>query len=440
MEEVVDYYSLNKFNTSNDGSIFNDFTITKKDKKILKSLAQEKADKADSSIHARKIKMWKSLNDLEDVRPLVWINEIPWHEMNIDDELTLITTNAFSKYLETRLRRSIYLWKHMPSDFVIEPILPCYIVINNTGFGISEEVNIAVTDSSSDIISREFIPQIQNDEDIEKIKIPKVNFDNKLTEEKYQVMHDIFDGILKVDKRGVPGFWFAPWDELIRWWGVQQALTDLVLRPNLVHKVMERLTQAYLVMLDQYEDKKLLALNNGNYRIGSGGLGYTDKLPKEDFTPGNVRTCDLWGCGTAQIFSNVSPDMHYEFALDYEIKWMKRFGLNYYGCCEPLDKKMDILKRIPNLRKISMSPWVDLELGAKNIGKDYVFSYKPSPSIFAENGWDVEEIERKLFRDLSILKDCNVEIIMKDISTVKYKPQKLWQWAEIAIKVAQKFL
>ena len=87
-----------------------------------------------------------------------------------------------------------------------------------------------------------------------------------------------------------------------------------------------------------------------------------------------------------------------------------------------------------------MSPWVDLELGAKNIGKDYVFSYKPSPSIFAENRWDTEEIERKLFKDLSILKDCNVEIIMKDISTVKYKPQKLWQWAEIAIKVAQKFL
>lgn len=439
MEEVVDYYSLNTFNIINNRRALNDFTITKEDKKILRSLAQKKAEIADNPIHHKKMEMWKSLNDFKAVRPLVWINEIPWHEMNIDDELTLMTSTEFSKYLETRLRRSIYLWKHMPSDFIVEPILPCYLVINNTGFGISEEVDIAVTDDSSDIVSREFIPQIQNKEDIEKIKIPGVDFDSKSTEEKYQVMYDIFNGILKVEKRGVPGFWFAPWDELIRWWGVEKALTDLVLRPGLVHKAMGRLTGAYIAMLDQYEEKNLLALNNGNYRIGSGGLGYTDELPGDGITPSSIKASDLWGCGAAQIFSNVSPDMHNEFALDYEIKWMKRFGLNYYGCCEPLDKKIDILKKIPNLRKISMSSWVDLELGAKNIGKDFVFSYKPSPSIFTDSWWDPGEIEKKLNKDLNILKGCNVEIIMKDISTVKYEPQKLWQWAEIAVKTAEKF-
>lgn len=31
--------------------------------------------------------MWKKLNGLEKVKPMIWINEIPWHEMNIDDEL-----------------------------------------------------------------------------------------------------------------------------------------------------------------------------------------------------------------------------------------------------------------------------------------------------------------------------------------------------------------
>ena len=440
MEEVVDYYSLNTFNIINNKRALNDFTITKEDKKILRSLAHKKAEIADNPIHHKKMEMWKSLNDLKVVRPLIWINEIPWHEMNIDNELTLMTSTEFSKYLETRLRRSIYLWKHMPSDFIVEPILPCYLVINNTGFGISEEVEIAKTDDKSDIVSREFIPQIQDEEDIEKIGIPGVDFDSKSTEEKYQAMYDIFNGILKVEKRGVPGFWFAPWDELIRWWGVQQALMDLVLRPELVHKVMNKLTAAYLAMLDQFEEKNLLALNNGNYRIGSGGLGYTDQLPQENYNSNKIKTQDLWGCGAAQIFSSVSPDMHYKFALDYEIKWMKRFGLNYYGCCEPLDKKIDILKKIPNLRKISMSPWIDLELGAKNIGKDFVFSYKPSPSIFADSRWDPGEIEKKLNRDLNILKGCNVEIIMKDISTVNYKPQKLWQWAEIAVKTAKKFL
>jgi hypothetical protein len=27
--------------------------------------------------------------------------------------------------------------------------------------------------------------------------------------------------------------------------------------------------------------------------------------------------------------------MHEEFALQYEKRWLERFGLTYYGCCEP---------------------------------------------------------------------------------------------------------
>jgi len=45
--------------------------------------------------------------------------------------------------------------------------------------------------------------------------------------------------------------------------------------------------------------------------------------------------------------------------IDYAVQWYEKFGLVYYGCCEPLDGKIDIVREIPNLRKISMSPWVD---------------------------------------------------------------------------------
>ena len=83
----------------------------------------------------------------------------------------------------------------------------------------------------------------------------------------------------------------------------------------------------------------------------------------------------------AQIFSSVSPGMHQEFELDYAVRWYARFGLVYYGCCEPLDGKMDIIRKIPHVRKISMSPWVDEEKGAERIGRDFVFSRKPSPAF-----------------------------------------------------------
>ncbi len=46
--------------------------------------------------------------------------------------------------------------------------------------------------------------------------------------------------------------------------------------------------------------------------------------------------------------------MHEEFALKYEMRWLEQFEVNYYGCCEPLHNRMDIVSKISNLRKVSM--------------------------------------------------------------------------------------
>lgn len=432
MEELVYSYPYGLLNQFDTKRVYEDFIVTEEDKKILRELARQKAKIAQLLIHQEKIDLWKKLNSLKKTRPLIWINEMPWHELNIDDELTIKASTNFARFLETRLRRALYCWKHMPVDMVIEPTLPCYLVVDNTGFGISEVVDIATTDKGSDIVSRKFTTQIQDEEDLEKIKMPKVTYDEKATDEQYEVMKDLFDGILTIEKKGIPGFWFAPWDELIRWWGVQQVLTDLVLRPKLVHMVMEKLTSAYIHMLEQYESQDLLALNNGNYRIGSGGLSFSDELPGKDYITGKARTFNLWGSGAAQIFSDVSPEMHYEFALQYELRWMKRFGLNYYGCCERLDQKIELIKKIPNLRKISISPWSDLDRAIENIAGEFVISYKPNPAIFTADNWDTESIRSSLVTLFKKFNGYNVEVIMKDISTVKYKPQRLWDWARIA--------
>jgi len=34
---------------------------------------------------------------------------------------------------------------------------------------------------------------------------------------------------------------------------------------------------------------------------------------------------------------------------------------------------------------------------------------------------------------------CHVELIMKDISTVRYHPQRLWEWSRIAMEVAEQY-
>jgi hypothetical protein len=129
--------------------------------------------------------------------------------------------------------------------------------------------------------------------------------------------------------------------------------------------------------------------------------------------------------------------MFEEFEINMCMPLFKRFGLVYYGCCDPLDKKIAQVRMIPNLRKISMSPWADEEIGASAIGRDYVYSRKPNPALLAWPDFNEEEVRGHLQKtvDVCARHKCPLELIQKDISTVCYQPRRLWRWAELAMEV-----
>ncbi|MEI6142374.1 MAG: hypothetical protein WCP85_24075 [Mariniphaga sp.] len=407
--------------------------LTSDEKSVLQRLGNKIAEIGNLPVHQEKALLWQKMNDLKQERPMVWINEIPWHEMNVNDELTLQTSHPWARELETNLRRTIYQWEHMPCDMIVNDYLDCPIVYKTTDFGIVEDVDTLHTDKDNEIYSRHFKVQIKDQEDIEKIKNPKITYMAKATQYSFDAMQDIFSGIIPVKKVGQTHIWYTPWDFLIRWWGIEEAMMDLCLRPDMVHAAYEKMVDAWMDELDQFDAQNLLSLDCNNTRIGSGGYGYTSQLPGEGFNPDHVRPIDMWGCSNAQILTSVSPEMHWEFAIEHDLRWLKRFGLTYYGCCEPLDTKSEILARIPNLRKVSASGWVDVERAVRNLGDKYVLSRKPSPAVFVS--WEAEEAKRQLTIFKQAAKGCNFEFIMKDISTVNYKPQRLWEWADIAMKV-----
>jgi hypothetical protein len=408
---------------------------------ILKKLAEEWASIAALPVHNEKARLWQKLNDLKSERPMVWINEIPWQEMNYNDELTLGCKNAWARSQEDFMRKTIYQWKHMPGDMVINPWLDCPLSIHSTDFGIIEDVDLAITDSKSDIVSRHFNIQIRDIDDLEKIKFPEITHNEKATALRFQVMNDIFGGIIPVKKQGQTHIWYTPWDYLIRWWGVQEAMLDLILRPDMVHAFYERMVQAWMKELDQFVELNLLSPDCNNTRIGSGGYGYTSEMPGEDYDPGHVKPHNMWGCSNAQIFSDVSPEMHWEFAIEHDLKWLNRWKLTYYGCCEPLAGKGHLLKQIPNLRKVSCSPWNNSAKAIEELGSDYVLSRKPSPAVFAYSRFDASMARKEIRSFLELTEgNCHVEFIMKDISTVKYEPQRLWEWEKICMEEVQGFI
>lgn len=414
--------------------------LSPKDTDVLRQLGSQIAEIAALPVHAEKAKLWTGLNDLKSTRPMVWINEIPWHEMNVDHELTNRCEHPWARDLETSLRRTIYQWHHLPGDMVVNPWIDCPAIFHSTDFGILEDVEVARTDEANDIYSRHFKIQIREPEDLAKIKLPEITPDPVATEYGYQAMQTLWADIIPVRKVGQTHIWYTPWDYLIRWWGVEEAMIDLIDRPEMVHEAYERMVQAWMVELDQLDAKNLLSLDCNNTRIGSGGYGYTSELPGQDFDENWVHPHNMWGCANAQILTSVSPEMQWEFAIEHDLKWLSRWVLTYYGCCEALDNKIDYLRRIPNLRKISVSPWCNSQKIIDRIGQDYVMSRKPNPAIFAGSSWSPEQARAELrdFMDKT-QGQCHVELIMKDISTVGYQPQRLWEWERIAMEVAEDY-
>jgi hypothetical protein len=67
--------------------------VTDAAKKLLRSLGERPAIISAIAVHANKASMWGDSNGLKPVKPMVWIDKVPWHEMDVNDELRLQTTS-----------------------------------------------------------------------------------------------------------------------------------------------------------------------------------------------------------------------------------------------------------------------------------------------------------------------------------------------------------
>jgi hypothetical protein len=407
--------------------------IPSNDRKILRQLAAQTAEIAALPVQEEKRVLWRKLNALQPERPMVMMDQVCWHEMNINDELTLRCSDPECAAYEESLRRQLYQWNHFRVDMVVEPFMRIPKAIANSGFGIGVDENIVMLDTKNDVVSHQYINQFQTLEDVQKVQMPVITHDAAETERRLAVAHEIFDGTLEVRPWGYDPY-LSLWDPISTWMGVENALLAIMDQPGMMHALVGRVTDGYLSELDQLEQGGLLC---GPQSLIHCTGAYTDELPAPGYDPNKPRLLDMWMFGLAQMFSTVSPRMFQEYEVEYASRICERFGIVYYGCCDPLDRKMKQVRSIPKVRKISMSPWADQARGAAEIGKDYVFSRKPNPALVAFDTFDVELVRQHLQEtvDVCAQNDCPLELILKDISTVRYEPQRLFQWADVAMQV-----
>jgi hypothetical protein len=415
------------------------------DIRILRDLLKRKREIAADPIMAERRQVWTEHASLRSRRPMILAETsgvldecVPLSTLRCQPALACGPSGpgeAWARGMERGLRDLIFRYESVGDDFVVEPRIRYGWFIETGDFGVQTEHRRG--ENEGRLGSYKVDPPIKDlDRDFHRLHFRSLRVDREKTAAWASLLGELFGDILPAVNRG----WY--------WWttgltitaidliGMEQMLIAMVENPAGLHRLMAFLRDDMLHYLDWFEAEGLLPLNNEDDYVGSGSIGYTSELPASDRQPGQpVRVRDLWGLSESQETVGVSPRMFEEFVFQYQYPIISRFGLSYYGCCEPIDRRIKIIKRLPNLRRLSVSPWCNQQVMADELGKDYIFCRKPAPSMISTAAWDEDAIREDLRTTLRIARGCPLEFAMKDVHTLADQPWRLGRWVQIAREV-----
>jgi hypothetical protein len=405
--------------------------MTPKDRVIIRDLAKRIAEIAARPEQDGKREIWYAQAALKPIRPPVYCSpEGSWEELITEADIACEGEDA--RRVEHGLRRRIYAAEHFHDDQVCDNIYTVNYAVEIGDWGVHQTYVRPEAARGAYV----WDPPIKTRADLDRLRKPTVTHDAEGSKRSLESAQELVGDILQVRQKG--GVWMHTGliDEWTLLRGINQTFMDMTDDPEIVHAGMRFLMEGTLAVMEAMESQGLLTLNNGNDYCGSGSFGWCRDLPSPGFD-GRVRLLDLWGFADAQTFSEVSPAMHEEFVLRYQLPLLERFGLNYYGCCEPLHLKLDMLKRqAPRLRRVSISAWADKRMSAEKLGSKIIFGWKPNPAYLAAVEFDGDLVRRDIRETVAICKEyrCALEMTIKDTHTCNHQPGRFDEWTRIAME------
>ncbi len=328
------------------------------DIRILRSLFQRKKELAQQPAMAERREAWTQHAALQPPRPMILAET-----GGVLDELVPLSSlrcqEEWARAMERNLRELIFRCEQVGDDWVVEPRITWQWEVTIGDYGVITELVRGQNDGK--LGSYHWDPPIRDlDKDFDRLHFRALSVDREKSLAWRDFLQEHFGDILPVQFRA--NYW---WTTGLTWAainliGLEQLMMAMYDNPAGLHRLMAFLQEDFTRLLDWVEDEGLLSPNNEDDYIGSGSIGYTNILPQPGRKPGDpVRIADLWGLSESQETVGVSPKLFEEFIFPYQLPLISRFGLSYYGCCEPVHTRIRILKQIPNLRRISVSPWCD---------------------------------------------------------------------------------
>jgi hypothetical protein len=283
-------------------------------------------------------------------------------------------------------------------------------------------------DSSGREVGHKFLHPIKDlKEDLHLLKPTMYQLDREGTLKWKSFVEDIIGDILPV-KVLMPPPGICLTQNVVHLMGMENMFYSMFDYPDEFHQFMQRIIEDHIGFLRWMEKEELTSLNNGNQHVPQGTFGFTKDLPRDGYTgEGSVSTSHIWGYLDSQETVGVSPEMFGEFFYPYYLEGAKQYGLVNYGCCEPVHTIWeDYISKLPNLRKVSISPWCDEEyMGEALKGSNVIYHRKPSPNfVGVGKELDEEGFKEHILKTIRCAKGCKLEFSFRDVYNLEGNPDK----------------
>ena len=399
---------------------------------VLRELAKSVAEIAAKDIQEERRELWRAHNNFERVRPPVCIRGgCEWEAIGPQ----MVCDDPFDRSCESFLRYQI-LKDTYGDDSIVEPWVTQrarFFIPGDEVWGVKFNRQNAYENS----LGFRMIPPLKSFDDMDKMTIPVHEIDEAQTAELAERLHEAVGGELEVHVDRTP-LWYCWGADISTHLGYlrghEQIFYDMIDNPDELHKLLAFMRDGVLKAQGEAERAGDWSLCEQENQV----MPYARTLAGPKPNSHGAKRNELFMFFGAQEFESVSPQMHEEFLLQYQMPIMKEFGLIAYGCCEDLTNKIDMLRQVPNLRRIAVTPFANARRCAEQIRGDYICSYRPNPT-YVRGGFDEEYIGNILRDAMSAFKRnwCFVDICLKDVSTVQGDMSRLVKFTELSKRIAE---
>lgn len=397
------------------------------EKNVLYDLANRVMEIAQSDDMNRKRELWRKQNSFEGQEPLIYLRAFAFEEFF--DPSVLKSTDPMLRRYEKELHQSLFR-SALGDDYIIEPWLTldaCYVMENGERWG----VPVSLGEKPQEGGAAAFHPVLL-EEDFSCLKTHPYEVDEKATALRQEQLEEALGGAMPVfvSQQGPYSMWSGDIStDIAKMRGLEQLMWDAYDRPEWLHSLLAFMRNAILENLNEAEKAGGFSLADHQNQC----MPYCRELMDPNPNVTGVPMKKLWRFMAAQEFTGFSPAMFWEFILQYQKPILEKFGLSAYGCCENLTGVIPYLRRISNLRRIAVSPFADARKCAEQIGKDYILSWRPNPSLMLATGLDDDFVRQYLREHFAIFKENGnyFDITLKDVETVSHHPENIRRWTEI---------